>query len=79
MDVWNWNKIEIKMKYMLIEIKRIKFKEFDIDIERKLKVFGVCRIEGGDWSFEELERGYEWGVIVSKFGGNYSFEGKIGR
>lgn len=67
----------MKYRYMLIEIKRIK--EFDIDIKRKLKVFGVCRIEGGDWSFEELERGYEWGVIVSKFGGNYSFEGKIGR
>lgn len=43
-----------------------------------LNVFGVCRIEGGDWSFEELERGYEWGIIVGKFGGNYSFEGKIG-
>lgn len=63
---------------MLIEIKRTKSKEFDIDIKRKLKLSGVCRIEGGDWSPEESERGYEWGTTVGKSGGNHSPEGKTG-
>lgn len=35
----------MKYRYMLIEIKRIKFKEFDIDIKRKLKVFGFVELK----------------------------------
>lgn len=69
----------MKYRYMLIEIKRTKSKEFDIDIKRKLKVSGVCRIEGRDWSPEESERGHEWGATVGKSSGNHSPEGKTGR
>lgn len=43
-----------------------------------LNVSGVCRIEGGDWSPEESERGHEWGTTVGKSGGNHSPEGKTG-